>query len=186
MKNIIVGMSGASGQIYGIKLLKYFSNLPGVETHLVMSVWAKRITLLETDWKVEAVEGLADYVHDINNLAASISSGSFQRDGMVIVPCSIKTLSAIANSYCDNLMIRAADVTLKEKERLILIPRETPLHLGHIRLMAKAAEAGAIIAPPMPAFYTKPTSIDDLVDQTVFRVADLLGFPSEHLQRWGE
>jgi 4-hydroxy-3-polyprenylbenzoate decarboxylase len=186
MKKIIVGMSGASGQIYGIKLLEYFRNLPDVETHLVMSAWAKQTTLLETDWKVEEVEGLADYVHDINNLAASMSSGSFRRDGMAIMPCSIKTLSAIANSYNDNLMIRAADVTLKEKKPLILILRETPLHLGHIRLMAQAAEAGAVITPPMPEFYTKPASIDDLIDQTVFRVADLLGFPSGYLQRWGE
>ena len=184
MKNIIVGMSGATGQIYGIRLLQYLQNIPDVTTHLVLSDWAKKTLLLETTWSVEEVEALADQVHDINNLAASISSGSFQRDGMVILPCSIKTLSGIANSYNDNLLVRAADVTMKERKQLILMLRETPLHLGHIRLMRQATEAGALIAPPVPAFYTKPTSLDDVINQTVQRLIDLLGLPSQNLSRW--
>ena len=177
-------MSGATGQIYGIRLLQYLKAFPDTTTHLVISDWARKTIVLETDQTVASVEALADHVHDISNLAASISSGSFQRDGMVVVPCSIKTLSGIANSYNDNLLVRAADVTMKERKPLILMLRETPLHLGHIRLMQQATEAGALISPPVPAFYTKPQTIDDIVNQTVMRLIDLLGLPSQNLSRW--
>ena len=184
MKNIIIGMSGATGQIYGIRLMQYLRNMPDVETHLVLSDWAKKTIMLETDWTVEQVEALANHVYNIDNLAAAISSGSFRRDGMVVLPCSIKTLSGIANSYNDNLLVRAADVTMKERKQLILMLRETPLHLGHIRLMHQVTEAGAIIAPPVPAFYTKPQSLNDIINQSVLRLIDLLGLPTEGLSRW--
>ncbi|MDD3654061.1 MAG: UbiX family flavin prenyltransferase [Desulfotomaculaceae bacterium] len=183
MKRIIVGMSGATGQIYGIKLMQHLRSIPDVEIHLIMSEWAKKTLLLETDWTVEKVEQLADQVHPIYDMAASVSSGSFPREGMVVIPCSVKTLSAIAHSYNDNLIVRTADVTLKERKNLILAFRETPLHRGHIRLMSEVSEAGAIITPPVPAFYNNPRSLDDIIDQTVFRIIDLLGLPSEH-SRW--
>lgn len=177
-------MSGATGQIYGIKLMQHLRSIPDVEIHLIMSEWAKKTLLLETEWKVEQVEELAHHVHSNYDMAATISSGSFQRDGMVVIPCSVKTLSAIAHSYNDNLIVRTADVTLKERKKLVLIFRETPLHHGHIRLMSEVVEAGAIITPPVPAFYNKPRSLEDIIDQTVFRVLDLLGLPLEHSKRW--
>ena len=174
MKRLIVGMSGASGAIYGIRLLTVLRNLPTIETHLVMSNAAKRTILLETDYKVKEVEALADRLYSFGDIAASISSGSFKTVGMVVVPCSIKTLSGIANSYSDNLLSRAADVVLKDRRKLVLVVRETPLHLGHLRLMTAVTEMGAIITPPMPAFYHRPKTIDDIVNQTVNRVLDLL------------
>jgi len=182
---IVVGISGSTGAIYGIRLLEVLAKHPDIETHLVMSNPAKQTIVLETDYTVEQVEAMAHQVHRINDIAASISSGSFKTAGMVVIPCSIKTLSAIANSFNDNLLVRAADVTLKEQRRLVLVVRETPLHLGHLRLMAQVAEMGAVVAPPMPAFYHKPKTIDDIVNQTVGRALDLLGVEHESLfKRW--
>lgn len=184
MKRIIIGMSGATGQIYGIRLLKILHEMNDVEVHLIMSEWAKKTCGLETNLDVNTITGLADKVYDYDNMAAQVSSGSFSRDAMLVVPCSIKTLSAIANSYNDNLLVRAADTTLKENKPLILSLRETPLHRGHIRLMGLAAEAGAIIAPPVPMFYHAPRTIEDLVDQTVFRLLDLVGITVPGTKRW--
>ncbi len=182
---IIIGISGSTGAIYGIRMLEVLRQHPDIETHLVISNPAKQTILLETAYAVEKVEALAHTVYRINDIAASISSGSFKTDGMVVIPCSIKTLSAIANSYDDNLLVRAADVTLKERRRLVLVVRETPLHLGHLRLMMRVAEMGAILAPPMPAFYHKPKTIDDIVNQTVGRVLDQLGIERADLfRRW--
>ena len=181
---IIVGMSGASGMIYGIRLLEVLSEVEDCETHVVISNGAKLSITLETDRSVKDVEALADVVHNDQNLAASISSGSFQTAGMVIAPCSMKTLSGVANSYGDNLLVRAADVVLKERRKLILVPREMPLHAGHCRLLHEAASIGAIIAPPVPAFYTRPQSVEDIVDGTVGRLLDLLGIDNDITGRW--
>ncbi len=156
MKRIVVGLSGASGAIYGIRFLDLLRALPDVETHLVVSDAAKRTIVEETVWAVKDVLALATHRYDNKDIGAAIASGSFKTDGMVIVPCSMKTLSAVANSYGENLLVRAADVVLKERRRLILVPRETPLHAGHCRLLHEAALLGAIIAPPVPAFYHKP------------------------------
>ena len=181
---IIVGMSGASGVIYGIRLLEVLSEVADCETHVVISNGAKLAITLETDRLIKDVEALANVVHNDQNLAASISSGSFQTAGMVIAPCSMKTLSGVANSYDDNLLVRAADVVLKERRKLILVPRETPLHAGHCRLLHEAASIGAIIAPPVPAFYTRPQSVEDIVDGTVGRLLDLLGIENDITGRW--
>ena len=183
---IVVGMSGATGAVFGIRILQVLAELEHVETHLVMSAPAKQTIALETDYTHNEVTALADHVHSNRNVAASIASGSFKWDGMAVIPCSINSLSGIANSYDDNLLTRAADVTLKERRPLILVLRETPLHIGHLRLMVRAAENGAIIMPPVPAFYTKPKTIDDIVNQTVGRVLDLLGVVHPDLfPRWG-
>ncbi len=182
---IIVGISGSTGAIYGIRLLEVLAAHPEVETHLIVSNPAKQTILLETDYSIERVEALADHVYRINDIAAAPSSGSFKMDGMVVIPCSMKTLSAIANSYGDNLLTRAADVTLKERRRLILVARETPLHLGHLRLMTQVVEMGAILMPPMPAYYHHPKTLDDIINQTVGRVLDMLGVQEEKLfERW--
>lgn len=186
MKRIIVGLSGASGVIYGIRLLEVIQALPDVEAHLVMSTAAATTIPLETDYAPEEVRALATEEYRFKDIAAAISSGSFPTDGMVILPCSMKTLSAIAYSYSDNLLTRAADVVLKERRKLILCPRETPLHLGHLRAMTLAAELGAYIVPPMPAFYHRPQTVDDIVNQTVNRVLDLLDItlPEDLFRRW--
>ena len=181
---IIVGMSGASGVVYGIRLLEVLSEVEDCETHVVISNGGKLSITLETDRSVKDVEALADVVHNDQNLAASISSGSFQTAGMVIAPCSMKTLSGVANSYDDNLLVRAADVVLKERRKLILVPREMPLHAGHCRLLYEAASIGAIIAPPVPAFYTRPQSVEDIVDGTVGRLLDLLDIENDITERW--
>lgn len=185
-KKIIIGMSGASGALYGIRMLEVLRNTDRVETHLVLSQAARQTIALETDYTIKAVQDLADIQYDVRDIAASISSGSFKTDGMVILPCSIKTLSGIVHSYSDNLLTRAADVVLKERRPLILCVRETPLHIGHLKLMTSAAELGAIIMPPMPAFYHKPTTIDDIVLQTVNRILDQLdiNLPQDLFQRW--
>jgi len=183
-RRIVVGLSGASGAIFGIRALEMLAAIEDVETHLVISSGARTTISMETDLGADEVAGLADVVHKETNLAASISSGSFPTDGMLIAPCSIKTLSAIATSYTDNLLARAADVTLKERRTLVLLFRETPLHLGQIRLMAQATEAGAIVMPPVPAFYHRPRTIDDIVDQTVGRALDQLGFETAEVSRW--
>ena len=184
MKKLIVGMSGASGVIYGIRMLEVLQSLDGVETHLVMSPSAKVVLDRETSYTAEYVESLADQVHGFRNQAASISSGSFKTDGMVIAPCSMKTLSAIANSHNDSLLVRAADVVLKECRRLVLMPREVPLHVGHCRLLYEAAQLGAVIAPPIPSFYNKPQTIDDLVNHSVGRVLDLFDLEAGIVKRW--
>ena len=186
MKKIIVGLSGASGVIYGIRLLEVLQALPDVETHLVMSTAAATTIPLETDYTPEAVRALAAVDYRFKDIAAAISSGSFRTDGMIILPCSMKTLSAIAYSYSDNLLTRAADVVLKERRKLVLCPRETPLHLGHLRAMALVAGMGAFVAPPMPAFYHRPQTIDELINQTVNRVLDLVDIrlPEDLFRRW--
>ena len=186
MKRLIVGISGASGAIYGVRLLQMLRNVPGVETHLVMSQAARQTLSLETDLSLRDVQALADVVHDARDIAASISSGSFKTAGMVILPCSIKTLSGIVNSYTDTLVTRAADVVLKERRPLVLCVRETPLHLGHLRLMTQAAELGAVIMPPVPAFYHRPQSLDDVINQTVNRVLDQfdIDLPEDLFTRW--
>lgn len=184
MKKIIIGMSGASGLIYGIRLLEVLKTDPEVETHLVMTASARLNISLETDWQADAVIALADEMHSVKDLAASIASGSFRTDGMIVAPCSMKTLSAIVNSYADNLLTRAADVMLKERRRLVLMPRETPLHAGHCELLLKACQIGAIIAPPMPALYARPKTIDDMINHNVGRVLDLFDIESGLVKRW--
>ncbi|WNN47478.1 UbiX family flavin prenyltransferase [Siccibacter colletis] len=186
MKRLIVGISGASGAIYGVRLLQVLRDVAGVETHLVMSQAARQTLSLETDYSLRDVQALADVVHDTRDIAASISSGSFKTAGMIILPCSIKTLSGIVHSYTDSLVTRAADVVLKERRPLVLAVRETPLHLGHLRLMTQAAELGAIIMPPVPAFYHRPQSLDDVINQTVNRVLDQfdIALPADLFTRW--
>ncbi|WP_286809449.1 UbiX family flavin prenyltransferase [Leclercia sp. UBA2479] len=186
MKRLIVGISGASGAIYGVRLLQVLRNVPDVETHLVMSQAARQTLSLETDLSLRDVQFLADVIHDARDIAATISSGSFKTSGMVILPCSIKTLSGIVNSYTDTLVTRAADVVLKERRPLVLCVRETPLHLGHLRLMTQAAELGAVIMPPVPAFYHRPQSLDDVINQTVNRVIDQfdIELPADLFTRW--
>jgi len=184
MKKLIVGMSGSSGAIYGIRLLEILQTISGVETHLVMSPYAKLNVDIETSHSAKYVEGLADVVHGHGNQAASIASGSFRTDGMVIAPCSMKTLSAIANSYADSLLVRAADVVLKERRPLVLMPRESPLHVGHCKLLYEAAQLGAVISPPMPAFYSQPETIDDLVNHSVGRILDLFDLDAGIIKRW--
>ncbi|MGK6521012.1 UbiX family flavin prenyltransferase [Enterobacter hormaechei] len=186
MKRLIVGISGASGAIYGVRLLQVLRDVAGVETHLVMSQAARQTLSLETDLSLRDVQALADVVHDARDIAASISSGSFKTAGMVILPCSIKTLSGIVNSYNDTLVTRAADVVLKERRPLVLCVRETPLHLGHLRLMTQAAELGAVIMPPVPAFYHRPQTLDDVINQTVNRVLDQfdIDLPEDLFTRW--
>ena len=181
---LIIGITGASGAIYGIRLLETLRDQDDMETHLVMSATGRMNIQIETDWKAKDVEALADVVHRNNDVGAMIASGSYQSDGMIVAPCSMKTLSAIVNSYADNLLCRAADVMLKERKRLILVPRESPLHLGHCRLLQQAAEMGIDIAPPMPAFYNRPQSVDDIVDHTVGRLLDLIGLESGLVRRW--
>ena len=184
MKRLIIGMSGASGVIYGIRLLEVLKAMGGVETHLVMSRYARLNIEIETTHTPQEVEALADEVHSYGNQAASISSGSFKTDGMLIAPCSMKTLSGIAHSSADSLLVRAADVVLKEQRRLVLMPREAPLHVGHCKLLYEAAQLGAVIAPPMPAFYSQPQTIDDLINHSVGRVLDLFDLDTGILKRW--
>ena len=186
MKRLVIGVTGASGVIYAIRLLEVLQGVADVETHLVLSIAARQTIKSETRYTVEEVTQLADVRHPLKNIAASISSGSFKTMGMVVVPCSMKTLSGITHSYSDNLLLRAADVTLKDRRPLVLLPRETPLHIGHLRMMVQATEMGAIILPPMPAFYHRPQTINELVDQTVNRVLDVLDIElkEELFERW--
>lgn len=185
LKKIIVGMAGASGVIYGIRILDLLKEM-GIETHLIISEAAKLNIEIETEYTVEAVASLADYTYDNKDVAAVLASGSFITDGMIVAPCTIKTLSGIANSYTNNLLVRSADVTLKEKRKLVLMVRETPLHKGHLRLMTMAADVGAHILPPIPSFYHHPKTIDDIIDQTVGKIFDYLGIAHNLFQRWGE
>ena len=183
---LIVGVSGASGVVYGIRLLEALQELP-VESHLVMTRSAEVTAAYETDLKIREIESLADEVYPIGDLGAAISSGSFKTLGMVIAPCSIRSMSEIAAGTTSNLLTRAADVVLKERRRLVVMLRETPLHTGHLRHMLALSEMGAIIAPPVPAFYANPETIDDLVNQSVARVLDLFGYDSPLIvKRWGQ
>lgn len=183
---LIVGMSGASGAAYGISLLEALNKLGGIETHLVLTKAAERTICEEADRRVQDVKSLASVVHPIADIGASIASGSFRTLGMVVVPCSIRTAAAIAYCTTDNLLSRAADVVLKERRRLVLVVRETPLHVGHLRMLTLAAESGAVILPPVPAFYSKPQSVQDLVDHTVGRILDLFEIEHDLIRRWGE
>ena len=181
---LVVGITGASGVIYGIRLLEVLTNNPDVETHLIISETGEAIIKHETEWEIARVKSLADVCYDINDIGSRLSSGSFRRDGMVIAPCSMKTLSSVANSYTDNLIARSADITLKERKPLVLLARETPLHLGHLRNMVKLTEMGAIVFPPVPAFYHKPQKISDLIDYTVGRILDMFNIKHDLLPRW--
>ena len=184
MKRLIVGISGATGAIYGIRMLEVLRAMGNIETHLVMSRVARLNIEIETDHTPRYVESLADEVHTISNQAAPISSGSFKTDGMVIAPCSMKSLSAIVHSSSNSLLTRAADVVLKERRRLVLMPREVPMHLGHCKLLMEASQLGAVIAPPMPAFYNRPQTIDDLINHNIGRVLDLFDLDAGFLKRW--
>ncbi|MAF85215.1 MAG: 3-octaprenyl-4-hydroxybenzoate carboxy-lyase [Dehalococcoidales bacterium] len=181
---LVIGITGASGVIYGIRLLEVLSKTKGIETHLVISEAGETNIKQETNWKIDEVKALADFSYDINDIGARLASGSFKRDGMIVIPCTVKTMSALTNSYAENLLIRAGDVTLKERNKLVLVVRETPLHLGHIRSMERLTEMGAIIFPPVPAFYHKPKTIQDLIDHTVGKVLDIFGIEHHLFQRW--
>ncbi len=184
MPTYIVGITGASGSILGVRALEALRAVPDAKVHLIMTQQAKRTLELETDLKPAEVEKLADVVHDEKNLAAAVSSGSFRTDGMLVIPCSMKSAAAIAYSMNDNLLVRAADVCLKERRRLVLSVRETPLHVGHLRIMMRLAELGAVIAPPITGFYQKPKSVDDIVNHAVGKALDALGVPNELFKRW--
>jgi flavin prenyltransferase len=183
-RGIIVGISGASGVIYGLEMLRVLKNLD-IDSHLVITQAGRLNFQLETDFSAQDAEKLAGFVYDDANLTAAIASGSFLTGGMVVIPCSIKTLSAIANSYSASLLVRAADVTLKERRPLVLVVRETPLHRGHLELMLRAAAMGAVILPPMPAFYHRPQTIQELINQTLGKVLDCFQIPHELFRRWG-
>jgi 4-hydroxy-3-polyprenylbenzoate decarboxylase len=184
-KRIVVGIAGASGVIYGVRLLNLLKETD-YETHLIISKSGELNIEIETDYEPDEVKAMADHVYDHRDVAASLASGSFLTRGMVVIPCTIKTLSGIANSYNENLLVRAADVTLKEKRKLVLVVRETPLHKGHLRLMTMAADLGAHILPPVPSFYHMPKTIDDIIDQTIGKIFDYLGIEHTLFKRWGE
>ena len=183
MQRLIVGISGASGTVYGVRLLEVLKDSP-IETHLVMTESTRRVIELETGFVVDAIQALADEVYDNRDIGAAIASGSFKTNGMVVAPCSMKSLSAIAHSYNDTLIIRAADVVLKEGRKLVVVARETPLHLGHLRLMTQVVEMGAVMLPPMPSFYHRPETIDDIVNQTVGKVLDQFDIDHDLFRRW--
>lgn len=183
-KRLVVGISGASGVILGIRLLEVMHATADWETHLIISPAARITIAQETDWRISDVEALATRVYENRDIGAALASGSFATAGMVVIPCSIKTLSAVANCYAEDLMARAADVTLKEGRPLVLVLRETPLHRGHIRLMQLATEAGAVLFPPVPAFYARPQTVDDIINATVGRVLARLGIENELYYRW--
>jgi 4-hydroxy-3-polyprenylbenzoate decarboxylase len=184
-KRIVIGIAGASGVTYGIRMLECLKEID-FETHLILSEAAKTNIRIETAYQPDEVADMADFVYDHKNVAAAPASGSFLTEGMVVVPCTIKTLSGIANSYTENLLVRAADVSLKEKRKLVLVVRETPLHQGHLALMVRAADMGAHILPPVPSFYHRPKSIQDIIDQTIGKIFDYMGIRHDHFQRWGE
>jgi flavin prenyltransferase len=184
LKRIIVGISGASGVVYGIRMLEALKAADGIETHLIITRGAKVTLGLETAIDPAQIELLADHAHAPENLAAPLSSGSFRTEGMIVIPCSMKSLSMIAYSLNDNLLIRAADVTLKERRKLVLVPRETPLHLGHLKAMTAITEMGGVILPPVPSFYHRPSTIEDIIDQTVGKVLDQFNIPHQLFNRW--
>lgn len=183
---LIIGITGASGAIYGIRLLEILKQADNVETHLIISKAGENVIKYETTYEVSKVKKSANFWYDIDDIGARLSSGSFLTDGMVVAPCSMRTTSAIANSYADNLLVRAADVTLKQRRTLILLTRETPLHQGHLRNMLRLAEMGTIILPPVPSFYHMPKSIDDIVDHTLAKVLDLLAIKHTLSRRWAD
>jgi 4-hydroxy-3-polyprenylbenzoate decarboxylase len=183
-RRFVVGISGSTGSIYGIRLLQVLRATPDVEIHLVISAPGKKTLVAETDFSVKDVEALAHVVHDNRDIGSSLASGSFRTAGMAVVPCSVKTLSALANSYGDTLIARAGDVALKEKRPLVVVARETPLHAGHLRQMTALAELGAVILPPMPAFYLRPRTVEEIVDHTVGRVLDHLGIEHRLVPEW--
>jgi 4-hydroxy-3-polyprenylbenzoate decarboxylase len=184
MKRIVVAITGASGSIYGIRLLEILRRYADVELHLVLSRSGKRTLVAETDWTVGDVEALAHHRYDNADIGATLASGSFRTAGMIIAPCSIKTAAAVAACYADTLISRAADVTLKEGRPLIMLIRETPLHVGHLKMMLALAEMGAVVLPPMPAFYNRPKELDDIVNHTIARVLDRLDFPQSLVGEW--
>jgi len=184
MKRLVIGISGASGVIYGVRMLEVLRGK--IETHLVITERAKQTLSYETDVIAGAVESLASFVHSDNDLSSPLASGSFKTLGMIIIPCSIKTLSAVANCYSQTLIARAADVNLKERRRVVLVVRETPLHLGHLRLMVRVAEMGGVVLPPIPAFYSRPKTIADIIDHTVGKVLDLFEIQHQLFRRWRE
>ncbi len=181
---LVIGISGASGVIYGIRLLEALSRQPDVEIHLVISRAAEVNIRAETDYKLEDIKTLADYNYAVNDTGARLASGSFRRDGMIVAPCSVKTMSALANSYNDNLLVRAGDVTLKEGRKLVLLVREMPFHLGHLESMAKLCRMGATIMPPVPAFYHGPKTIEDIISHTVGKVLDTFDIEHNLFTRW--
>ncbi len=185
-KRLIIGISGATGAIYGVRMLEILAKIDEIETHLVMSKAGRMTIQVETPYAVKDVEALADVVHDINNVGASVSSGSFRTEGMVIAPCSMKSMGAIAHSLGADLLVRAADVVLKERKKLVLVVRETPLHLGHLEAMASLTRMGAIIFPPVPAFYHRPKTLDDVINQTVTRILDQFDIDVDLFQRWDD
>ena len=184
MTRLVVGITGATGAIYGIRLLQVLRRTPDIEVHLVITAAARRTIAEETDVTVKDVEALAHVRHDDKDIGATIASGSFKTAGMVIVPCSIKTISAVANCYSSTLVARAADVTLKEGRPLVAVVRETPLHVGHLRQLLQFAEMGGIVMPPLPAFYHLPRTVEDIVDHTVGRILDRLGLPQDLVPEW--
>ncbi len=186
MKRLIVAITGASGVIYGIRALEVLRGVADIETHLILSPSGARTIVEETDHSVDQVRRLADHQYNYKDIGAAVSSGSFRTEGMLIAPCSVKTLSGIAHCYNDELVVRAADVCLKERRRVVLLFRETPLHAGHIALMAQATRNGAIVMPPVPAFYSRPQSVDALVMQTVGRALDLFSIDAHIVKRWTE
>ena len=181
---LIIGIAGASGVIYGIRLLEALKPIHGVETHLILTKTGRMNIKIETNYKVSDVENMADIVHKNADISASIASGSFKVDAMVVAACAMKTLSAIVHSHADDLLTRAADVTLKERRRLVLMPRETPMHLGHCKLLYEASQMGAVIAPPMPSFYNQPKTIDDMINHSVGRILDMVGIDNTLVTRW--
>ena len=184
MTRLVVGITGASGSIYGVRLLEVLRTTTDIELHLVVSVAGRRTLVEETDYSLGEVEALAHHRYDVKDIGASLASGSFQTAGMVVAPCSIKTAAAIAACYADTLLTRAADVTLKEGRPLILLVRETPLHVGHLRVLTSLAEMGAVVLPPMPAFYNRPKALDDIINHTVARVLDRLHLPQTLVGEW--
>jgi 4-hydroxy-3-polyprenylbenzoate decarboxylase len=183
---LIIGISGATGAIYGVRMLEILAKFEDIETHLVMSKAGRMTIQVETPFSVKDVEALADVVHDVNNVGASISSGSFRTEGMVIAPCSMKSMGGIAHSLGGDLLVRAADVVLKERKKLVLVVRETPLHLGHLEAMAALTRMGAMIFPPVPAFYHRPKTLDDIINQTVTRILDQFDIDVKLFQRWDD
>jgi flavin prenyltransferase len=181
---LIIGITGATGVIYGIRLLEVLSSMKDIETHLVISAAGEETILYETGRDVKSIKKLVQYVYNNADVAARLASGSFRRDGMIIAPCTVKTMSALAYSYTDNLITRAGDVTLKERQKLVLLFRETPLHLGHLRNLERLTEMGAIVLPPVPAFYHRPRTIEDIVDYTVGKTLDVFGVKHDLYQRW--
>jgi 4-hydroxy-3-polyprenylbenzoate decarboxylase len=185
-RRLVVGISGATGAVYGVRILEVLSKIGDIETHLVLTKAGRMTIQVETPYAVKDVEAMAKVVHDINNVGASISSGSFRTLGMVIVPCSMKSMGAIAHSLGGDLLVRAADVVLKERKKLVLVVRETPLHLGHLESMASLARMGAVIFPPVPAFYHRPKTLDEVINQTVTRILDQFDIDVKLFHRWDD